>query len=82
MEQVGPSLDGAGQCSAGCSIAKPSTDNGGHIDECTRPHGLVGGKSALAPDCAHKYGSFRACHEVAHKVIEDYPLRTALIDHA
>ena len=42
MEQVGPSLDGAGQCSAGCGIAKPSTANGGHIDECTRLHGLVG----------------------------------------
>ena len=66
MEQVGPSLDRACQCSASCSIAKPRTDNGGHIDECAHPHGLVGGKAALALNSAHKHGLLRADHEAAH----------------
>ena len=49
------------------------TENGGHIDECTRPHGLVGGKSALALNSAHKHRLLRACYEVAHQSCRRLP---------
>ena len=65
-EQAGPSLDGAGQCNAGCSIARPRTGNGGHVDECSCPSGHVGRQPALALNSAHKHGLPRECHEVAH----------------
>ena len=76
MEQVGPSMDGAGWCRAGGSIAKPISDNSGLIDECTCPHGLVGGKPVLAPTSAISMAYSERAMKLLTKVIEDYPRRT------